>query len=158
LRIEGDMIVYLDTSSLVKLYVDEEGSAEVATFVKKARAVATSMIAYAEARAAFARRFREGSLTKRAYRSLLVSFEKDWTNYAQVKVSQDLIRLAGDLAEKHALRGFDALHLSSAMFLMKSNVPVVFICHDEKLQKASLREKLTQPPVGGSATKNTTAS
>ena len=157
MKIEGDMIVYLDTSSLVKLYVEEEGSADVAASVKKARAVATSMIAYAEARAAFARRFREGSLTKRAYKSLLLSFEKDWTNYAQVKVSQDLIRLAGDLAEKHALRGFDAIHLSSAMFLMKSKVPVVFICHDEKLQKASLREKLAQP-IRGSATKNTTAS
>jgi hypothetical protein len=103
------------------------------------------MIAYAEARAAFARRFREGSLTKTGYRTLLSSFEKDWINYVQVKVSQDLIRLAGDLAEKHALRGFDAIHLSSAISLMKSDVPVVFLCHDDKLQKASLREKLAQP-------------
>lgn len=142
------MVVYLDTSSLVKLYVEEEGSADVAAVVKNARATATSMIAYAEARAAFARRFREGSLTRRAYKTLLLSFEKDWTNYAQVKVSQELIRLAGDLAEKHALRGFDAIHLSSALSLMKSTVPIVFMCHDDKLQKASLREKLGQPGAG----------
>jgi len=138
------MIVYLDTSSLVKLYVEEEGSTDVAVVVKNARVAATSMIAYAEARAAFARRFREGSLTKRAYKTLLLSFEKDWINYLQVKVSQDLIRRAGDLAEKHGLRGFGAIHLSSAISLMKSNVPVVFLCHDDKLQKASLREKLSQ--------------
>ena len=142
------MIVYLDTSSLVKLYVEEEGSADVAAILKNSRTAATSMIAYAEARAAFARRFREGSVTKRAYKSLLLSFEKDWINYLQVKVSQDLIRLAGDLAEKHALRGFDAIHLSSAVSLMKANVGVVFLCHDEKLQKASLREQLVQPSVG----------
>ena len=141
------MIVYLDTSSLVKLYIEEEGSTDVVSILKNSRAVATSMIAYAEARAAFARRFREGSLTKTGYRTLLSSFEKDWINYVQVKVSQDLIRLAGDLAEKHALRGFDAIHLSSAISLMKSNVPVVFLCHDDKLQKASLREKLGQPTV-----------
>ncbi|MGA2106323.1 MAG: type II toxin-antitoxin system VapC family toxin [Syntrophorhabdales bacterium] len=147
LKIEGDMIVYLDTSSLVKLYVEEEGSADVAAILKNARTAATSMIAYAEARAAFARRFREGSVTKRAYKSLLLSFEKDWINYLQVKVSQDLIRLAGDLAEKHALRGFDAIHLSSAVSLMKANVGVVFLCHDEKLQKALLREQLVQPSV-----------
>ena len=139
------MIVYLDTSSLVKLYVEEEGSTDVAAIVKNARTAATSMIAYAEARAAFARRFREGALTKRAYKTLLLSFERDWINYVQVKVSQDLIRRAGDLAEKHALRGFDAIHLSSAISLMKLNVPVVFLCHDDKLQKASLREKLSQP-------------
>ena len=148
MKIEGDMIVYLDTSSLVKLYVEEEGSADVAAILKNSRTAATSIIAYAEARAAFARRFREGSVTKRAYKSLLLSFEKDWINYLQVKVSQDLIRLAGDLAEKHALRGFDAIHLSSAVSLMKANVGVVFLCHDEKLQKASLREQLVQPSVG----------
>jgi uncharacterized protein len=139
------MIVYLDTSSLVKLYVEEEGSGDVADILKHSRVVATSMIAYAEARAAFARRFREGSLTKTGYRALLTSFERDWTNYLQVKVSQDLIRFAGDLAEKHALRGFDAIHLSSAIFLTTSKVPVIFLCHDDKLQKASLREKLVQP-------------
>jgi uncharacterized protein len=148
LKIEDDMIVYLDTSSLVKLYVEEEGSAEVAAIVKNARATATSMIAYAEARAAFARRFREGSLTRRAYKTLLVSFEKDWINYVQVKVSHDLVRLAGDLAEKHGLRGLDAIHLSSAISLLKSKVRVVFMCHDDKLQKASLREKLGQPSAG----------
>ena len=119
------MIVYLDTSSLVKLYVEEEGETDVAAIVKNARVAATSMIAYAEARAAFARGFREGSFTKRAYKTLLLSFEKDWINCLQVKVSQDLIRRAGDLAEKHGLRGFDAIHLSSAISLMKSNVPVV---------------------------------
>lgn len=141
----GGDVLYLDTSSLVKLYVEEEGSADVAALLRKATAAATSMIAYAEARAAFARRFREGSVSRRSYKRLLSSFEKDWINYLQVKVSHNLIRLAGDLAEKYALRGFDAIHLSSAVFLMKSNVRVMFLCYDDKLQKASVREKLVQP-------------
>ena len=46
------MIVYLGTSSLVKLYVEDEGSTEVAAIVKNARTAPTSVIAYAEARAA----------------------------------------------------------------------------------------------------------
>jgi uncharacterized protein len=141
------VVLYLDTSSLVKLYVEEEGSADVEGILKEARTAATSMIAYAEARAAFARRFREGFITKRAYKTLLVLFEKDWINFLQVKVSQGLVRLAGDLAEKHALRGFDAIHLSSALSLTKSSVPVIFMCYDDKLQKASLQEKLVQPRV-----------
>jgi predicted nucleic acid-binding protein len=139
------MIAYLDTSSLVKLYVEEEGSNDVAALLEKSRTAASSIIAYAEARAAFARRFREGALTKKAYKGLLLSFERDWINYLQVKVSQDVIQLAGDLAEKHALRGFDAIHLSSAIILLKSDLPVVFSCYDNRLQKASLLEKLSQP-------------
>jgi antitoxin (DNA-binding transcriptional repressor) of toxin-antitoxin stability system len=52
--------LYLDTSALVKLYVDEEGALAVRHAVDQAELVATSAIAYAEARAAFARRHWEG--------------------------------------------------------------------------------------------------
>ena len=49
------MFLYLDTSSLVKLYVDEEDSGKVVEMVKASKVAATSIIAYTEARAAFAR-------------------------------------------------------------------------------------------------------
>lgn len=139
------MIVYLDTSSLVRVYVDEEGSRGVVELIDKSMAAATSMVAYAESRAAFARRMREGAFTKTGYKKLVLSFERDWINYVQVKVTQELIQLAGNLAEKHALRDFDAIHLASAAMLTKSGVPIVFSCHDEKLQRASSLEKLAQP-------------
>ena len=57
------MILYLDTSALVKLYVEEVDSEKVTTWVGDAYAVATSLIAYVEARAAFARGWQEGVLT-----------------------------------------------------------------------------------------------
>ncbi|MBE9540835.1 MAG: type II toxin-antitoxin system VapC family toxin, partial [Proteobacteria bacterium] len=53
------MVIYLDTSSLVKLYVEEEDSSKVADLVRSSKVIATSLIAYAEARSAFARRYRE---------------------------------------------------------------------------------------------------
>ena len=53
------MILYLDTSSLVKLYMEEEGSLKIETLVRSSEATVTSIVSYAEARAAFARRFRE---------------------------------------------------------------------------------------------------
>ena len=145
LKTEDKMIVYLDTSSLVKVYVDEEGSHDVIELIDNSMAAATSMVAYAESRAAFARRMREGAFTKKDYKNLVLSFERDWINYVQVKVTQELIQLAGILAEKHALRGFDAIHLASAVMLMKSGAPVLFSCYDERLQKASFSEKLLQP-------------
>ncbi len=139
------MIVYLDTSSLVKIYVEEKGSLGIVELVDRSMAAATSIVAYAESRAAFARRMREGAFTKTGYRNLVLSFERDWINYVQVKVTQELMQLAGNLAEKHALRGFDAIHLASAVTLMKSGIPIVFSCYDEKLQQASSLEKLNQP-------------
>lgn len=53
------MTLYLDTSSLVKLYVTEAGSAEVHQLVGDANVVATSVVAYADMRAALARLRRE---------------------------------------------------------------------------------------------------
>ena len=53
------MILYLETSNLVKLYVREKDSEAVRVSVEASEAVATSVLAYAEARAAFARKLRE---------------------------------------------------------------------------------------------------
>jgi predicted nucleic acid-binding protein len=140
------MIVYLDTSSLVKLYVEENGSADVAVLIKSSDVVATSLIAYAEARAAFARKFREEAFTSKEYNRLLTSFNKDWDSYLVVKVTKDLVRMAGDLAERYALRGYDAIHLASSMTLQQElSSPIIFSCFDKNLQKASERENLGQP-------------
>ena len=57
------MILYLDTSALVKLYVEEPNSEEVRSAVDGAVAVAVSEVSYTEARSALARREREGSLS-----------------------------------------------------------------------------------------------
>lgn len=47
------MILYLDTSSLIKLYVEEDGSSEIESLVEQATLVCTSVVAYPEARSAF---------------------------------------------------------------------------------------------------------
>jgi predicted nucleic acid-binding protein len=140
------MVVYLDTSSLVKLYVEEEDSPRIADLVKSSTVTATSLIAYTEARAAFARRFRKNAFTPDEYRHLISVFDKDWENYLIVRVTKELVRLAGNLAEKHGLRAFDAIHLSSAITLRAEiSAPLIFSCSDRKLQQASNVEDLDQP-------------
>jgi len=139
------MILYLDTSSLVKLYVEENESSKVDVLVKSSEVTATSLVAYAEARAAFARRFREKAFTTDEYNRLKEYFDKDWSRYLILSVTRDMIRLLGDLAEKHALRGFDSIHLASALTLRQElSSPIVFSCFDDNLQKASKREDLDQ--------------
>ena len=139
------MIVYLDTSSLVKLYVEEEGSSEINELVRSSKIAATSLVAYAEARAAFSRRYREKAFKNSEYHHLVLKFNEDWNNYLSLRVTDELVRLAGDLAEKHGLRGFDAIHLASSIILNKKvSSPVIFSCFDQKLQKTSALEGLQQ--------------
>lgn len=113
------MICYLDTSALVKLYVEEEGSTEVRQHVDKALLVATSKVAYAEARAAFARCWREGLLLETAYRSVAANLAADWPSYYVLELTDALVIKAGELAERYALRGFDAIHLASVLVLVE---------------------------------------
>ena len=107
------MTLYLDTSSLVKLYVTEPGTEVVRRLVDEATIVATSLVAYPETRAALARRRRERALRSAAFILAKRAFEADWPKYFTVEVSASLCREAGELAEQYRLRGYDGVHLAS---------------------------------------------
>ena len=107
------MTLYLDTSSLVKLYVTETGSQMVRQLVAEASVVATSVVAYAETRAALARLRRDGALTAAKLTSVKREFEEQWPTYLTLDATDALCRAAGELAEQYGLRGFDSLHLAT---------------------------------------------
>ena len=132
--------VYLDTSSLVKLYVEQIGSDDVRQDVAEARAAATSLVAYAEARAAFARLRREGDITPEAFRAVKRDFDGDWSDYLVVAPTFDLCRAAGDLAEHYGLRGFASIHLATFLHLAnKDPSEVRFSSFDHRLNGAATR-------------------
>ena len=103
----------MDTSSLVKLYVEEAGSDEVRGLVPQAAVIAASMVAYAETRAAFARLRRSGDLSPAKFAVAKRDFEAQWPSFLTLEVSAAVSGEAGEFAERYALRGFDALHLAS---------------------------------------------
>ena len=141
------MNLYLDTSALVKLYVAEEGSPLCRQAVADARLVSTSAVAYVEARAAFARKRRERTLAPAAHRGLVRSLDGDWGRYLRIEPSEALIHEAASMAERHHLRGYDAIHLASAV-LLKNRLAeqVVFSSWDHALQAAARREGLRRLP------------
>ena len=107
------MTLYLDTSSLVKLYVAEPGSDAVRKLVDAASVVATSSIAYTEMRAAMARRRRERTLPPAAFASAKRTFEAEWPKYFVVDVTLALCRQAAEFAERYRLRAYDSVHLAA---------------------------------------------
>jgi len=133
--------VYLDTSSLVKLYVAEPGSDGVRSLVAKADVVATSAIAYPETRAALARRRRERALSAAAFTSAKRAFEDDWSKYLALDVTVTLCARAGDLAERYRLRGYDSVHLASFIEIARRAGPsdVRFSSFDDHLNQAARR-------------------
>jgi predicted nucleic acid-binding protein len=137
------MILYLETSNLVKLYVRESDSTEVARLVSEAEVVATSIVAYPEARAAFARKFREKGIVEEDYLRIKKDLDDDWEKYFIINLTDAIARSSGDLAEKCGLRGFDAIHLASALELNKALPhPVHFSSSDARLRESAKSEGL----------------
>lgn len=133
------MILYLDTSSLVKLYIEEPGTAEVRELVSGADVVATSDVAYPETRAALARRHRDESLSAAHFRAAKRAVDADWPSYFAITATAALCREAGDLAERYRLRGFDAIHLASFVEVLRTaeRSTVEFSSFDTALNRAA---------------------
>jgi predicted nucleic acid-binding protein len=62
---------------------------------------------------------------------------------ARIQAHEDLPRAAGELAERHALRGYDALHLASALAAGPSTVIVSWY---RELVSAALAAGLNAAP------------
>ncbi|MBI2913853.1 MAG: type II toxin-antitoxin system VapC family toxin [Chloroflexi bacterium] len=140
------MNLYLDTSSLIKQYLQEPGTDMVKRLVAEASSVATSLVSYVEARSALARGQRAGRLNAPEHARAVAGFETDWRRYTTIDLAPHLVQLAGDLAAKHYLRGLDAIHLASALTLRDSlGEPVTFSAGDERLMAAAAAEGLAIP-------------
>ncbi|HSW09344.1 MAG TPA: type II toxin-antitoxin system VapC family toxin [Bacillota bacterium] len=109
------MIVYLDASALVKRYVAEEGSDDVAALLALAEVVGTAAISRAEVVAALARAVRMKVLVKDQAHSAVQVFSAEWDDIVRIQLTESLISRAATLAWEHTLRGYDAVHLSSAL-------------------------------------------
>jgi len=135
--------LYLDTSALVKLYVEEEGSVVVRKAVDEAETIAISIVGYVEARAAFARRHREKGISLLDHRRIIRNLDSDWERYLIIQTTDALIRRAGKLAEAHNLRAYDAIHLASSVILRQRLADTLaFASWDSQLQPAARLEGL----------------
>lgn len=133
------MTLYLDTSSLVKLYVAETGSEEVRALVTDATVVVTATIAYPEARAAFARLRRERVLRPAGFVAIKRALDDDWPHFLTLDITAAISHEAGALAERFSLRGYDSVHLAAFAAVARHAGPTEsrFSSFDERLNRAA---------------------
>jgi len=110
------MIIYIDASALVKRYIAEAGSEEVKDLIAQAEVVGTGIISRAEVPAAISRAVRSNIITVTTGTSAIRSFEYDWENLVRLQIDNNIAAKAGAIAWKLGLRGYDAVHLASALF------------------------------------------
>lgn len=145
------LYLYMDTSALLKLYVEERFSNVVERAADEARDIMVSDMSYLEARASFARLREDNEIVSdEELQKVVDKLDEDWTSaYVVSWVSQDLIRAAAGLADKHRakrLRSYDALHLATVLNSFEDllhapdETEVRFLAFDRNLVKAAREE------------------
>ena len=132
------MILYLDTSALVKRYIQEPYSNEVISLWQDATDIVTSAVAYAETMACFCRKRREATPDHPLIGKIIDTFHMDWQSFMRVEVNDELNARIDKVVHNHPLRGFDAIHLASAMIVHeKLTENFLFVCFDLRLADAA---------------------
>jgi len=132
------VILFCDTSALLKLFVDEIGSDSMAKARSDSEAIAVCRITWAESMAAFAQRSRVKGANQAGLAQAKSLFENTWSNFVIAEVTQPLVEKAGMYAEAFALRGYDSVQLAAAHNLHEQfALPLAFACFDRRLSQAA---------------------
>jgi predicted nucleic acid-binding protein len=128
---------------LIKRFVAETGSATVGSLVARQKQLATATITYVELYAGLTRKYRQGDLSEQHYALACRRVENEWPSYLRVELQKEILDLARELIRRHGLRGFDAIHLASALNL-KSELEenMTFVAADERLLRTASTERL----------------
>jgi predicted nucleic acid-binding protein len=111
------LITYVDTSTLIKLIVEEEGSDRAELIWQTADSVASVSLVVVEARAALAAAGRGKRLSSKQLGVAQEGLADAVADLHLVEVTAELIESAAQLAESESLRGYDAVHLAAALFV-----------------------------------------
>jgi uncharacterized protein len=138
------MIVYFDTSALIKVLHQEEDWEHAASIWNAADVLLASRLVYPEARAALAAAARGGRLDPRGHRMAKADLERRWDQLRVIEVSDGLARAAGELAERLRLRAIDAVHLASAAAVAEEGLTLA--TWDRGLARAAQQAGLAVAP------------
>ncbi len=121
---------------MIKLIVAEAGSDLADQLWDAAQLKLASHLLYQEARAALAAAARAGRVDTRARRQAVRDLDAVVASMQRIGVDETLAREAGELAQKHALRGYDAVHLATALSV--SDPMLLVVTWDRDLAGAAL--------------------
>lgn len=138
------MNVYFETSALIKVFLEEQGAEEARDLWDQADLITVTLIAYPEAGSALAAANRAGRISTVELGQVKRKLGRLWTQTQIVDFDQPIALSAGDVAEQYGLRGYDAVHLATAMSLQDESLVVA--TWDADLRKGAVDAGLRVAP------------
>jgi uncharacterized protein len=129
--------LYIDSNAFVSLYANDNPNHALLTqqAIAQASSTTSSPITYAEVRAAFRALKHNKRISHKEYVRAVLDFERDWSSVQTLEVNAPLALLAGALADKHLLKGCDAIHVATAMTFESLLGEVQVLTFDAQLEK-----------------------
>jgi len=140
--------VYLDTSVFLKLSIKEKGSERVRKIAKENHVLSSSMLML-ESFSALARRRQAGDIEEAAFDHILKRLKDGILAVETIRVTEDVLGLAGEITLRSMARTMDAVHIASArLFQDGTGIAITFITADKKQHEAALDEGLKSVYIG----------
>ncbi len=135
------MNCFFDSSALVKRYIAEQGGDTVNSLMDGGRII-VSRLAYPEVLSALNRRRASFDADDDEIAARIQTFKDDWRGFIVFEVNDNALGQLDHVIEKHRLRGADAVHLSTALWIKSSLASdMVFVASDRELLEAARRER-----------------
>ena len=132
------MIIYLDSSAIVKRYIEEAGTSAVNSLFAETNNIGTNLVARAEVAAGFMRAARIHLISRDDALSALEKFRSEWESYQRLSVTEATVLRADDLVIQYDLRGYDAVHLAAAVIWQEAIGDIITLAtFDQKLWEAA---------------------
>jgi predicted nucleic acid-binding protein len=130
-------IIYLDTSALLKLYIQEKQSDDVYRLINSSENTGTSIITYTEMAAAMSKAVRMRLISEDEAKETWNKFSREWPELNRLRISSQMTERAAALAWQFGLRGYDAIHLAAALTWQETlEMPVSLATFDRLLWSA----------------------
>ena len=143
------MIIYFDTSALMKLFVTEQHSEVTQRFAAESARVVVSQITWVEMCAGLALKQRTRQVNADISATALDQLRLEWPRYLRLAIDDHLTAEAGDLAQRFGLRAYDGIQLASAQRAHRQlGRNLLFCCFDKQLNAAATALGVGVAPLG----------
>ena len=141
-------IVYVDTSAILKQYLGEDFSRETVQFLQKADFLGSSLLLRVEFTSGIAKAIRMGWIDQEVGKQVIGLFNTEVADLHLIYADQAVINRAAELAWQFGLRGYDAVHLASALVWQEDLGELVTLAtFDQPLQGAARQVGLKTWPL-----------
>ena len=123
------MKAFIDTSSLVKKYFEEDGSPQFEILLDDISEITVSPIYWMEVNSAIGRRLQGGDLQERQARWIQKEAQKDLSHFSHILWNERLEQITVELLYKYQLKTLDSLQLASGLISKQD----IFITSDKHL-------------------------